>query len=1087
MKKTCFAISLALVISAARLFAAAPVYSNNFAAVTLDGVRLGTDTDPSNYSMFPSVVYDAQSGLFHMWVASTSALSIEGLRHATSSDGVHFISDGNLSFAGGNPFPIYGAPVEPQFEFPRASKIGADWKLLIWTENGAPGQFGDYNYNESVNDIGADPSTLAVAHQGPVYPTNGAGTFGQTTGPFGFVDGNLYVADDRPGGISKWTYGDTTPPSVTTPADMSQDLITGTGYVYFLTHPGDPLGVYVHNVGRVLDQGDGTLGVYYSLRHPDGSRVNQQIYYAQSGDGGQSWSTPAGIFGNGAAVRVDGATNTFNFSHPEVTLVGARRILYFSTKAADGQYVVATSAAQSPSPGSWADLLGSNQGQGESAVAATRTSDGGYAILARSRGFAPDNPSFWLVRLDGSGEVTSQTLFEAPSSGPGSGSAFFPTALTQSGDGGFVMAGYTVATDGPIWMARIDASGSVVWSKTYLTCNGGCGNQVASLIRTSDGGFAFAVSLGVGLPRLGVGKIDGTGALQWLNSYPIVAASSTASSLVETPDGGLATGASFSIGSPGIENFRVLRTDGAGAVVWDARVGSGNDGRLSAISNFSSGGFLVAGTGSTGFTQVAALDGTGTVLWQNAYTGSGFGAPTSLVLTPDGGAAIAGFGSSNPNRATILQIDSTGGLEWAKTFASLTSSRASFNAIASTFDGGLLVAGSDAHASASFAQALIVKVDAGGDFVGCLDVETSLPIVVSTPALFTSPVASIVLDEMPNTTVADVPAANTVTDAAERIVCRATLPAELAPTALAADPAGNGVADPGESFVVAPSWENDGLVATLLTGHTSPVSDSNGLDTSDPDIDANYGTVPSLATSDCFTATGDCYQFAFESIARPSQHWDTYFDETLSTSDPHHRYAKRWTVHAGLSFSDVSPASGFYPFIENIFHNGITVGCGGTSYCPTSSTTRAQMAVFLLKSKYGPDHVPPPATGMVFNDVPADAPFAAWIEELAALGITGGCGGGDYCPGSAVTRQQMSAFLLKELNGSGYVPPPAVGLFGDVPPDSLFAAWIEDLYNRGITAGCSSSPLLYCPADPNTRAQMAVFLTKTFSLVLYGP
>ena len=323
MKKTIVATSLALVISAARLFGAAPVYSNNFAAVTLDGVRLGTDTDPSNYSMFPSVVYDAQSGLFHMWVASSSALSIEGLRHATSADGVHFISDGNLSFAGGSPFPIYGAPVEPQFEFPRAAKVGADWKLAIWTENGAPGQFGDYNYNESVNDIGVDPSTLAVTHQGPVYPTNGAGTFGQTTGPFGFVDGKLYVADDRPGGISKWTYGDTTPPSVTTPADMSQDLITGTGYVYFLTHPGDPLGVYVHNVGRVLDQGDGTLGVYYSLRHPDGSRVDRQIYYAQSSDGGQTWSAPVGIFAWGDAVRVDGSDTVEYFSHPEVTLVGA--------------------------------------------------------------------------------------------------------------------------------------------------------------------------------------------------------------------------------------------------------------------------------------------------------------------------------------------------------------------------------------------------------------------------------------------------------------------------------------------------------------------------------------------------------------------------------------------------------------------------------------------------------------------------------------------------------------------------------------------------------------------------------------------
>ena len=370
-------------ISAARLFAAAPVYSNNFAAVTLDGVRLGTDTDPSNYSMFPSVVYDPQSGLFHMWVAATSTLSIEGLRHATSADGVHFISDGNLSFAGGSPFPIYGAPVEPQFEFPRAAKIGTDWKLLIWTENGAPGQFGDYNYNESVNDIGVDPSTLAVAHQGPVYPTNGAGTFGQTTGPFGFIDGKLYVADDRPGGISKWTYDDTTPPSVTTPADMSQDLIMGTGYVYFLTHPGDPLGVYVHNVGRVLDQGDGTLGVYYSLRHPDGSRVNQQIYYAQSGDNGQSWSAPVGIFGSGEAVRVDGTPNTFELLAPrdDPRRLAARPLLL--DEGGRRRVRRRHERRAGPPSDSWADLLGSGQGAGETGVAIARTADGGFAILSR--------------------------------------------------------------------------------------------------------------------------------------------------------------------------------------------------------------------------------------------------------------------------------------------------------------------------------------------------------------------------------------------------------------------------------------------------------------------------------------------------------------------------------------------------------------------------------------------------------------------------------------------------------------------------------------------------------------------------------
>jgi hypothetical protein len=77
----------------------------------------------------------------------------------------------------------------------------------------------------------------------------------------------------------------------------------------------------------------------------------------------------------------------------------------------------------------------------------------------------------------------------------------------------------------------------------------------------------------------------------------------------------------------------------------------------------------------------------------------------------------------------------------------------------------------------------------------------------------------------------------------------------------------------------------------------------------------------------------------------------------------------------------------------------------------------------------------------------------------------------------------MAVLLLKALLGFDYFPPPATGaLFGDVPPGAFADAWIEDLYNRGVTGGCQASPLLYCPAAPVTRGQMSVFLTKTFGL-----
>jgi hypothetical protein len=53
-----------------------------------------------------------------------------------------------------------------------------------------------------------------------------------------------------------------------------------------------------------------------------------------------------------------------------------------------------------------------------------------------------------------------------------------------------------------------------------------------------------------------------------------------------------------------------------------------------------------------------------------------------------------------------------------------------------------------------------------------------------------------------------------------------------------------------------------------------------------------------------------------------------------------------------------------------------------------------------------------------------------------------------------------------------------------VPFDYFAIDWIEDLYNRHVTGGCQApgDPLQYCPEAPNTRGQMAVFLTLTFGL-----
>jgi 2',3'-cyclic-nucleotide 2'-phosphodiesterase (5'-nucleotidase family) len=181
----------------------------------------------------------------------------------------------------------------------------------------------------------------------------------------------------------------------------------------------------------------------------------------------------------------------------------------------------------------------------------------------------------------------------------------------------------------------------------------------------------------------------------------------------------------------------------------------------------------------------------------------------------------------------------------------------------------------------------------------------------------------------------------------------------------------------------------------------------------------------------------------------------------------------------GTTFADVAASNWAWQYVEALYKNGITAGCGNNNYCPSNTATRAQMAIFLLKSKYGSTHVPPAATG-IFADVPVDHWAAPWIEELSSLGITAGCGNNNYCPDKPVTREQMAIFLLKAKYGSSYVPPAATGIFLDVPAATWSAPWIEQLSAEGITAGCGNNN--FCPAKSVLRDQMAVFLVRTFGL-----
>ncbi|MBI5965096.1 MAG: S8 family serine peptidase [Chloroflexi bacterium] len=159
----------------------------------------------------------------------------------------------------------------------------------------------------------------------------------------------------------------------------------------------------------------------------------------------------------------------------------------------------------------------------------------------------------------------------------------------------------------------------------------------------------------------------------------------------------------------------------------------------------------------------------------------------------------------------------------------------------------------------------------------------------------------------------------------------------------------------------------------------------------------------------------------------------------------------------GTSFSDVRGNYWAWNYVEGLFNAGITSGCSAGSYCPSNPVTRAQMAIFLVRAVHGPGFLPPEASG-IFPDVPVGSFGADYIEQLFNDGITSGCGDGNYCPGSPVTRAQMAIFLLRGKYTSSYTPPPATGTrFTDVTIGSFGAAFIEQLAAEGITSGCTAT------------------------------
>jgi hypothetical protein len=178
-------------------------------------------------------------------------------------------------------------------------------------------------------------------------------------------------------------------------------------------------------------------------------------------------------------------------------------------------------------------------------------------------------------------------------------------------------------------------------------------------------------------------------------------------------------------------------------------------------------------------------------------------------------------------------------------------------------------------------------------------------------------------------------------------------------------------------------------------------------------------------------------------------------------------------VTTPTSFADVPAGQWAKDFINALYANGITTGCGGSNYCPTQNVTRDQMAAFIIRSVEGE---PAACTSAPFPDVPTSNAFCKYVKRMLDRNITTGCGGGNYCPSQNVDRQQMAAFIIRALEGEPAACTSAP--FSDIPASQSFCKYIKRMQELNITTGCGGGN--YCPTQTVTRDQMAAFLARAF-------
>jgi hypothetical protein len=278
-----------------------------------------------------------------------------------------------------------------------------------------------------------------------------------------------------------------------------------------------------------------------------------------------------------------------------------------------------------------------------------QTTDGGFIIVGYTYSAGIGGSDVYLIKADKDGnEIWSRTF--------GGSNADFGFSLCQTNDGGFVIAGYTYSFGsgwGDIYLIKTDSDGNEQWSRTFGGSDGDFGYSVT---QTTDGGYIIAgytYSFGEGSSDIYLIKTDGDGNEQWSRTFG-GSDGDFGYSVTQATDGGyIIAGYTYSFGEGGSDIY-LIKTSSDGGKEWYRTFGGSTADFGYSVQPVIDGGYIVAGyTYSFGEggsdVYLVKIKANGNREWSWTFGGSGNDFGYSVQPTVDRGFIVAGRTNSFSN------------------------------------------------------------------------------------------------------------------------------------------------------------------------------------------------------------------------------------------------------------------------------------------------------------------------------------------------------------------------------------------------------------------------------------------------------